>query len=135
MLLVLQGRLIISPTSVWIPKLIKEFHSLAIIGHSGAFRTYKRISSNLYWPGMMKHIQNFMAECLVCQQQKYEASSPAGLLQPLPIPNQVWEDISLDFVTGLPRSNGFDAILVVVDRYTKYAHFLSPASLHSQICC
>lgn len=124
MLLVLQGRLIISPTSVWIPKLIKEFHSLAIIGHSGAFRTYKRISSNLYWPGMMKHIQNFMAECLVCQQQKYEASSPAGLLQPLPIPNQVWEDISLDFVTGLPRSNGFDAILVVVDRYIKYAHFL-----------
>lgn len=64
-----------------------------------------------------------MVECLICQKHKYEAASLVGLLHPLPIPTRVWEDISLDFIIGLPCSNGMDAILVVVDRFTKYAHF------------
>lgn len=71
---------------------------------------------------------------LSCLPKKYQTSYPAGLLQPFPIPDVVWDDISLDFIVGLPKSRGYDAILVVVDRLSKYAHFLllkHPYSAHS----
>lgn len=103
---------------------IKEFHALPYKGYSGFFRTYKRIKSVLFWDKMKKDIKQFVVECDVCQRVKYEATSPSGLLQPLPIPSNIWEDLSMDFVTGLPRVKGADAILVVIDRLTKYGHFI-----------
>jgi hypothetical protein len=62
--------------------------------------------------------------CDICHRQKYLASSLGGLLQPLPIPERIWEDISIDFITGLPKAKGYKAILVVVDRLSKYSHFI-----------
>jgi hypothetical protein len=103
---------------------LKEFHETSQGGHSGFYRTYRRLAANVYWVGMKNAVQEFVRGCDVCQRQKYLASTPGGLLQPLPIPDRIWEDIAMDFITGLPKSMGFEAILVVVDRLSKYCHFI-----------
>ena len=69
-------------------------------------------------------ITNFVAACPVCQRSKYHASSPVELLQPLPIPKAIREEISMDFIVGLPKSKGFDVVLVVMNRMSKYGHFI-----------
>jgi hypothetical protein len=78
-----------------------------------------------FWDGMKRDVKAHVAACDVCQRSKSEASSPAGLLQPLQIPTQVWEEISFDFIDGLPSLGGKTAIMVVVDHLTKYGHFVS----------
>ena len=66
-----------------------------------------------------------MRQCLVCQKVKYDRHKTPGLLQPLPVPNQPWESIAMDFITDLPRSPyGNDAIWTIIDRFSKHAHFL-----------
>ncbi|KAK2421547.1 hypothetical protein QL285_032165 [Trifolium repens] len=117
-------RLVIFPKSPSIPLLLEEFHCTPVGGHSGFLRTYRRLAANLYWVGMQRSVRDFVRACDTCQRQKYSATTPGGLLQPLPIPNAIWEDISLDFITGLPKSKGVDVILVVVDRLLKYSHFI-----------
>ena len=86
---------------------------------------YKDLKLLYWWPGMKKDVGEFVARCLTCQQVKAEHRVPAGKLQSLPIPVWKWEKITMDFVTGLPRSQaGHDAIWVIVDRLTKSAHFI-----------
>ncbi|KAL4558063.1 hypothetical protein LXL04_036259 [Taraxacum kok-saghyz] len=116
-------KLVIPATSPWMPHLLKEFHCTPSGGHSGFLRTYKKLSANIYWFGMTKTVKSFVQQCDICQRYKASTLAPVGLLQPLPIPSAIWEDISLDFITGLPKSKGFEAILVVVDRLSKYCHF------------
>lgn len=78
---------------------------------------------------MRKDVQNYVAGCDVCNRNKYQALSPAGLLQQLPIPKHILEEISMDFITRLPKSNMYDVILVIVDCLSKYTHFI-PLSHH-----
>lgn len=76
---------------------------------------------------MKSDIKAFIQQCDTCQRNKYDTQISAGLLQPLPIPNRVWEDISVDFIDGLPHSTGLSVIMVmvVVDRLSKYGHFVA----------
>ena len=87
-------------------------------------KTYQRISAELYWNGVKSDIAEFVRQCAICQQNKIMEMSPARLLQPLLIPEDVWDIVSMDFIECLPKSTGFDSFLVVVDRLSKYAHFI-----------
>lgn len=94
-------------------------------GHAGINRTYQRIAVNFFWKNLKCDIKKFVKTCQTCQRMKSESLKPAGLLQPLPIPKQFFEDLSLDFITRLPKSNGKETILVVIDHLSKYALFFS----------
>lgn len=83
------------------PTILAEFHISLQGGHSGFFKTYKRIAGVFYWIGMKQDIKNFIMQC---QQNKVETLAPAGLLQPIPIPTKVWTEVSMDFIGGLPRA-------------------------------
>ena len=80
---------------------------------------------------MENDVQEYTKTCLVCQQDKTDRQKPAGLLQPLPVPSRPWESVSIDFIAGLPRVGEFDHILVVVDRFSKYATFMPVSKYYS----
>ena len=74
---------------------------------------------------MKKDIAEYVSKCLICQQVKAKHQRLVGLLQPLSVPKWKWDDIAMDFVTGLPRTNKqHDSAWIVIDRLTKSAHFL-----------
>ncbi len=86
---------------------------------------YQDLKQQFWWASMRREIAEYVALCDVCQRVKAEHQKPAGLLQPLKIPEWKWEEIGMDFITGLPRTSaGHDSIWVVVDRLTKVAHFI-----------
>ena len=119
-----KGRLALPKESKLIGVILKEMHDGRMGGHGGVQRTQKRISELFFWMGMMNDIKRYVAACSVCQRHKYSTLAPGGLLQPLRVPEAVWEDVAMDFVEGLPKSEGYNAVLVVVDRLSKYAHFI-----------
>ena len=94
-------------------------------GHAGRTKTIARICSQFYWPKMQEDIKSYIRCCSICQQAKVDQAVPAGLLQPLPIPQQIWEDIAMDFITNLPSSHGYSTIMVIVDRLSKFGHFIA----------
>ncbi|XP_039145476.1 uncharacterized protein LOC120282666 [Dioscorea cayenensis subsp. rotundata] len=120
----INGKFYVGPTGLR-PKIISEFHSSAWGGHSGVTTTLKKIQQTFYWPTMIQDVKTLIAECQVCQTCKSERFPYPGLLQPLDIPEQPWVDISMDFIDGLPSSEGKTSIWVVVDRFSKMAHFLA----------
>ena len=73
---------------------------------------------------MKKDIKEHIKTCEICQRIKVDTIKPAGLLKPLLISDKPWLDISMDFITSLPKSHGYDVILVVVDRLAKFVHFM-----------
>lgn len=73
---------------------------------------------------MKEEVHQYVQSCQICQMTKPELIHTPGLLQPLPIPEEAWTSISMDFITGLPKSEGKEVIMVVVDRFTKYSHFI-----------
>jgi hypothetical protein len=119
-LIYFKNRIYLEGNSTLIPMIIREYHSST---HEGFHKTIHRIRSVFYWAGMRNQIRIFIQECDVCQRHKAATTHPNGLLQPLPIPEVVWTDISMDFIDGLPTSKGKITIFVVIDRLSKYGHF------------
>ncbi|KAI3756033.1 hypothetical protein L1987_55845 [Smallanthus sonchifolius] len=120
-----KGKLVVGNDDVLRLDIIHQCHDSYLGGHSGFHATLQRLKSMFYcWKGQNKTVREVVRQCHVCQQAKYETVASPGLIQPLPIPTCVFSDISMDFITGLPKSKGKNVILVVVDRLTKYAHFM-----------
>ncbi|WVZ75273.1 LOW QUALITY PROTEIN: hypothetical protein U9M48_023345 [Paspalum notatum var. saurae] len=111
--------------------IIEEAHESAYSIHPGANKMYQDLSQKFWWRGMKTDVANHVAQCDVCQQVKADHQKPAGLLQPPPIPTWKWDEVGMDFVTGLPKTKkGNDAIWVIVDRLTKTAHFIPVKTTH-----
>ena len=104
-------------------------HGSRVACHPGAARTLASIQQRFWWPSMGRDVRTFVAACDVCASNKSGNRAPAGLLRPLPVPHRPWSHIAIDFVTGLPVSDGHSCILTVVDRFSKAAHFIPLAKL------
>jgi hypothetical protein len=122
-LLYFKDRIYLKANSPLTEATLAEFHNNT---HEGYHKGLQRIKSVFYWQHMIQHLRDFIKHCDVCQRHKADNTKPAGLLQPLPMPTQIWTDISMDFVDGLPFSLGKTTILVVVDRLSKYGTILKP---------
>jgi hypothetical protein len=105
--------------------ILKEAHETTYSIHPGSEKMYQDLKKRFWWYGMKREIVEYVAVCDNCQRIKAEHQRPAGLLQPLQIPQWKWEEIGMDFIVGLPRTRaGYDSIWVVVDRLTKATHFI-----------
>lgn len=118
-------RVRLEPTTELHHTIFLDHHASLGGGHSGFHRTLWRIKQSFWWQGMKNFVREAIRECEVCQRNKGENVASPGLLSPLPLPNKVWEDVSMDFVDGLPPSQGKTIIMVVVDRLSKFAHFVA----------
>ncbi|WVZ95411.1 LOW QUALITY PROTEIN: hypothetical protein U9M48_041179 [Paspalum notatum var. saurae] len=105
-------------------KLMSACHDSALGGHSGFPVTYSRMKKLFAWYGMKSEVHRYVRGCSICQQSKSDRAKLPGLLQPLPVPDSAWQVLSLDFIEGLPTSSGNNCVLVFVDFFTKYGHFL-----------
>ncbi|KAL8441241.1 hypothetical protein Emed_007593 [Eimeria media] len=102
-----------------------DFHDHPTAGHMGFTKTYKQLTQIFYWEGVKDFVKRYVETCARCQASKAVTQKPAGYLHSLAIPLRRWDSISMDYITGLPTSTqGNDAVLVVIDRLTKMAHFI-----------
>lgn len=116
-----KNRIFLLVGSSLVPIIMEEMHSNT---RKGFHKTLQRIKFVFFWKGMKNDIKEHIQQCDTCQCQKWDNTSPAGLLQPLPIPTQLWTYISMDFIEGLPNLRGKSTIYVVVDCLSKFAHFI-----------
>ena len=112
-------------------KILQEAYDSPLAGHPGMFKIYRQLRKILFRKGMKEDVKKYVNECKVCQKNKSELTFPAGLLQPFPIPEEKWDNISMDFITGLPKYLGKNCIYVVVDGLKIFSHFFAVTSYFS----
>ena len=107
-------------------EILHAHYELPAAGYPGRAATYELVSRNYWWPGMRKTIARYLANCDTCARIKPVRHSPYGLLKPMQVPVNRWNSVSMDFITGLPKSGlqQHDAILVIVDHLTKMVHYI-----------
>jgi Reverse transcriptase (RNA-dependent DNA polymerase)/RNase H-like domain found in reverse transcriptase/Integrase zinc binding domain/Chromo (CHRromatin Organisation MOdifier) domain len=109
-------------------ELLQANHDDPLGGHFGAGKTLEILQRKYFWQNMRKDVREHVQTCDVCQRTKVKRHRPYGALSSFPIPSRPWQEITLDFITGLPpsrfRGKVYDSILVLVDRYTKMARYV-----------
>ena len=121
-----RGKAVVVPDALGLCRaIIRKLHCSPYAGHFGVHRTQELIARYYFWPKMNEQIAEYVRGCELCQRSKSASGKKAGKLMPLPVPEGIWEDITMDFVGPLPETvRGKDFILVVVDRLSKMSHFL-----------
>jgi hypothetical protein len=121
--------LILFRGKVYVPKndelrreLVKAHHDSPVTGHPGRWKTLELVSRNYWWPGISRYIALYLKGCDRCNRTKTFPSKPVGKLVPTQIPKDKWQIITVDLITGLPECQGFNAIMVTVDRFSKMLH-------------
>lgn len=121
----MRGRLYVPDVRDLRRRIMEEAHRSRLSIHPGGTKMYLDMRRMYWWPGMKKDVGVFVGMCATCQRVKAEYQRPSGLYQPLSIPEWKWEEVSMDFIDGLPRSpRGNESIWVIVDRLTKSGHFI-----------
>jgi len=115
----MEGRIYIPNNKGIKEEILREYHNPADVGHPGQHRMQELIKRTYWWPGLKEDVKKYVQGCVKCQQNKVQHQRKAGELHPLEIPEGPWQDISIDMIGPLPKSNEMDAILVIVDRFTK----------------
>jgi len=103
---------------------MKAEHDSKIAGHFGTYKTIGRVRANFYWPKMDENITKYVRSCDICQGNNVIRHKKYGLLEPLEVAMRPWTAISMDFNVGLPKSDGYTKIWVIVKRFSKMAHFI-----------
>jgi hypothetical protein len=105
--------------------LVREAHGGGLMGHFGVAKTLGILHDHFFWPHMKRDVERICEKCITCKHAKSKLK-PHDLYTPLPIPSEPWTDIFMDFVLSLPRTKrGRDSVFVVVDRFSKMAHFIA----------
>ena len=115
----MEGRIYVPNNKDIKEEILKEHHDPADVGHLGQHRMQELIKRTYWWPGLKEDIKKYVQGCVKCQQNKVQYQKRAGKLHPLEIPEGPWQDISIDMIGPLSKSNEMDAILVIMDRFTK----------------
>eukprot|EP00253_Pinus_taeda_P025527 PITA_25527 len=123
--LLFKGRQLCIPNCSMRENIIQEKHSGGLAGHFGIDKTIAQVRHFYFWPKLQRDVQRYVSRCKICQLEKGHSQN-TGLYLPLPIPSRPWDSVSMDFVLGLPKTQrGFDSVMVVVDRLSKMAHFVT----------
>ena len=123
-LLLFKRRIYIPDEIRWQTRVLKDHHDTKVAGHFGRDKTYELVKRNFYWPGLEGFVRKYVGSCDVCQRNKTRRHKPYGNLHSLEIPYTPWSHITMDFIVDLPKVNGYHIIWVVVDRFSKMAHFI-----------
>jgi hypothetical protein len=118
-------RLVVPKREALKKKILDEAHTLRYFIHPGSTKMYHDLRQQFWWTKIKRETARYVSECDTCRKVKVDYMKPAGLLQPLSILEWKWDDISMDFIVGLPlTARKFDSIWVIVDRLTKSTHFI-----------
>ena len=114
----------VSKNDILRAEIIRLCHNIPVGGYRGQWKMVELVTRNFWWPGIMKEVKRYIEGCDSCQRNKNHTEQPVGKLMPNSIPEKPWTHILADFITKLPLAQGYNSILVVVDRLTKMVHFI-----------